>query len=171
MRAPFELACSPSAASSAPALTSSSLSRPPSERIFSAGRTPASDSLLALTSSMKRIFLSPKLFRFTAWPPAFVGRIRTTLYSFDEQACAKSTRRTNFFRWADAIHPPSRHRREGGPLIMALAADRELYMVRPLTGVLLGKRPRCRPRARGVRGRDVPREGRLEPRMRRRLES
>src|SRR5215471_571005 len=60
-RAPFELAWSPSAASSTPAFASSSLYFPIAARSFSSGRTPASESLLALTITMNRIVLSPSL--------------------------------------------------------------------------------------------------------------
>src|SRR5207237_1099561 len=49
-RAPFEVGCSPSAASITPAFTSSSLNFPISVRIFLSGITPASESLLAFTS-------------------------------------------------------------------------------------------------------------------------
>src|SRR5579859_5639312 len=58
-RAPFELGCRPSAASSTPALTSSSLYLVISVSSFSSGRTPASDSLLALTRTMNRMIASP----------------------------------------------------------------------------------------------------------------
>src|SRR5207247_11303488 len=58
-REPFELGCSPSPASITPALTSSSLNFPISVRIFLLGRTPASESLFALTSTMNRIVVSP----------------------------------------------------------------------------------------------------------------
>src|SRR3989449_1059288 len=57
-RAPLELACSPSPASITPAFSSSMLNFPISVRIFSSGRTPASESLLALTSTMNRIAVS-----------------------------------------------------------------------------------------------------------------
>src|SRR2546422_10143839 len=57
-RAPLELACSPSPASITPAFSSSMLNFPISVRIFSSGRTPASESLLALTSTMNRIVVS-----------------------------------------------------------------------------------------------------------------
>src|SRR5262245_20789504 len=58
-RAPLELGCSPSPASITPALTSSSLNLPMSSRTFSCGRTPDSDSLLALTMTMNRMFVLP----------------------------------------------------------------------------------------------------------------
>src|SRR5260370_30091159 len=54
-RAPFELACSPSAASSTPALIRSSLNFPISARSSSLGRAPASEDLVALTITMNRI--------------------------------------------------------------------------------------------------------------------
>src|SRR5881409_3543196 len=54
----LELACSPSPASITPAFSSSMLNFPISVRIFSSGRTPASESLLALTSTMTRIAFS-----------------------------------------------------------------------------------------------------------------
>src|SRR5213592_2994121 len=57
-RAPLELACSPSPASITPAFSSSMLNFPISVRIFSSGRTPASESLLALTSTRNRIVVS-----------------------------------------------------------------------------------------------------------------
>src|SRR5271165_4977276 len=55
-RTPFELACRPSAASSTPALISSSLNFPISARNSSLGRAPASEGLVALTITMNRIF-------------------------------------------------------------------------------------------------------------------
>src|SRR5256885_5533547 len=58
-RTPFDEACSPSAASSTPALTSSSLNLVISVRIFSSGRAPASESLFAFTITMNRISVSP----------------------------------------------------------------------------------------------------------------
>ena len=58
-RAPFELGWSPSPASITPAFTSSSLNFPISVRSFSSGRTPASESLSALTITMNRIVVSP----------------------------------------------------------------------------------------------------------------
>ena len=54
-RAPFELGWSPSPASIMPAFTSSSLNLPMSSRSFVSGRTPASDSFVALTITMNRI--------------------------------------------------------------------------------------------------------------------
>src|SRR5947199_274143 len=57
-RAPLELACSPSPASITPAFSSWMLNFPISVRIFSSGRTPASESLLALTSTMTLIVVS-----------------------------------------------------------------------------------------------------------------
>src|SRR5712691_804037 len=61
-RAPFELAWSPSPASITPAFTSSSLNFPMSVRIFLSGRTPASEFLSALTSTMNRIAMSPSTY-------------------------------------------------------------------------------------------------------------
>src|SRR6266850_7778206 len=58
-RAPFELAWSPSPASITPAFTSFSLNFPISARRLSSGRTPASESLVALTITMNRIEISP----------------------------------------------------------------------------------------------------------------
>src|SRR5436190_8539751 len=55
MRAPFELACKPAASSMMPALTISSLNFAILASISSDGILPASDSLLALTITMKRI--------------------------------------------------------------------------------------------------------------------
>src|SRR5215471_1527637 len=55
-RAPFELGWSPSPASITPAFANSSLNLPILVRISLLGRTPASDSLLAFTITMKRIF-------------------------------------------------------------------------------------------------------------------
>src|SRR5437868_7118224 len=54
-RKPFELACRPSAASNTPAFIISSLNRPMASTISFVGSTPASESLLALTSIMNRI--------------------------------------------------------------------------------------------------------------------
>src|SRR4030095_6929491 len=58
-RAPFELGCSPSPASITPALISSSLNLPISVSSSALGRTPASEFLSALTSTMNRIVVSP----------------------------------------------------------------------------------------------------------------
>src|SRR5260370_36789126 len=58
-RLPFELAWSPSPASSMPAFTSSSLNFPISARSFCFGKTPASESLLAFTITITRILVSP----------------------------------------------------------------------------------------------------------------
>src|SRR5438132_13508926 len=58
MRAPLDDACSPSPASITPAFTSSSLNLPISARSACVGRTPASESLLAFTSTTNRIALS-----------------------------------------------------------------------------------------------------------------
>src|SRR6266568_3953490 len=55
MRHPFDVAWSPEASSITPAFSSSMLNFPIAVRIFSSGRTPASESLLALTSTMTRI--------------------------------------------------------------------------------------------------------------------
>src|SRR5260370_20250227 len=55
-RAPFELACSPSAASSTPALIRSSLNFPISASLSSLVRAPASEDLVALTITINRIF-------------------------------------------------------------------------------------------------------------------
>src|ERR1700730_7167137 len=57
-RAPFELACSPSAASNTSPLIKSALNFPISARSSSLGRAPASEELVALTSTMNRIFVS-----------------------------------------------------------------------------------------------------------------
>jgi hypothetical protein len=56
IRTPLELGCSPSAAKRTPALAISSLNFIMSEIIFSSGTPPVSDSGLALTIIMKRIF-------------------------------------------------------------------------------------------------------------------
>src|SRR5439155_7874739 len=61
-RAPFELGWSPSPASSTPAFASSSLNFPISVSSFVSGRTPASEFLSALTSTMNRIVVSPSGF-------------------------------------------------------------------------------------------------------------
>src|SRR5215469_15016349 len=53
-RLPAELGLRPSTASITPALTSSSLNLPMLVRISVLGRTPASDSLFALTKTMQR---------------------------------------------------------------------------------------------------------------------
>src|SRR5262249_53303487 len=67
-RAPFELACSPSAASITPALVSSSLNLPISARSFSLGIMPASEFLLALTITMNRMVVSPYILNFVLLP-------------------------------------------------------------------------------------------------------
>ncbi len=79
-RAPFELGWRPSPASITPAFISSSLNRPISVRSCSDGRTPASESLLALTRIMNRIVVSSCL---------------NCLYSDIEQRPAKSTHRVS----------------------------------------------------------------------------
>src|SRR5262249_25381409 len=56
--APFELACSPSPASSTPALISYSLNFPISARSSWLGRAPVSEIFVALTITMNRIFVS-----------------------------------------------------------------------------------------------------------------
>src|SRR5580700_1655322 len=60
-RLPLELAWSPSAASITPARTNSSLNFPISASSSLVGRTPASESLQALTITMNRIVMSPSL--------------------------------------------------------------------------------------------------------------
>src|SRR2546427_11066245 len=77
-RLPFELAWSPSAASSTPAFTSSSLYFPISARSFWLGRTPASESLLALTITMNRIGMSPFEFELRAGFPDGLDRVNLT---------------------------------------------------------------------------------------------
>ena len=58
-RAPLELGCSPSPASIMPAFTSSSLKLPISVSSFWSGITPASESSVALTITMTRIYVPP----------------------------------------------------------------------------------------------------------------
>src|SRR5216684_5149288 len=77
-RLPFELAWSPSAASSTPAFTSSSLNFPMSARSFCLGITPASESLLALTITMNRIVKSPFEFGLRAGFPDGLDRVKLT---------------------------------------------------------------------------------------------
>src|SRR3954462_12815793 len=85
-RTPFEDACSPSPASMTPAFTSSSLNFVMAVRLFSSGRTPASDSLFAFTITMNRISVSPLVFRGAAaafrdsllWRPSLSKRRTTT---------------------------------------------------------------------------------------------
>src|SRR6185312_15849273 len=81
-RAPFELAWRPLASMSTPAFTISSLNRPISANWSSVGRTPASDSGLALTKSINRMVVSPS---FDG--PAFSA----SLYIFVEQHRPGST--------------------------------------------------------------------------------
>ena len=57
-RAPFRLGCRPSPASITPAFTSSSLNLPMSARSFWSGMTPASESSVARTITMKRMSVS-----------------------------------------------------------------------------------------------------------------
>src|SRR3984893_14743545 len=78
-RAPFELACSPSPASSTPALIRSSLTFPISARSFSLGRAPASEDLVALTITMNRIF-SPS-----------IGSVELFFHQLVVRRCQKST--------------------------------------------------------------------------------
>src|SRR6266496_4162980 len=73
-RAPLELAWSPSAASITPAFTSSSLYFPISVRSSLLGRTPASESLFALTITMNRIVVSPFGLKHLIWMPLSVNR-------------------------------------------------------------------------------------------------
>src|SRR5712691_8529149 len=61
MRQPFALAWRPEASSSTPAFCSSSWYFAMSVSIFSCGRTPASDSLVAFTTIMNRMVLPPLL--------------------------------------------------------------------------------------------------------------
>src|SRR5216684_2705518 len=63
----FELGWSPSAASSTPAFTSSSLYFTILARSFCLGITPASESLFALTITMNRIVRSPLEFELRTW--------------------------------------------------------------------------------------------------------
>jgi hypothetical protein len=73
----FELACSPSPASITPAFTISSLNFPMASINSLVGRTPASESLLALTIIMNRI--------------VSVSFLISNLYIDVEQPAAKST--------------------------------------------------------------------------------
>src|SRR5882762_7412083 len=96
-RLPFELAWSPSAASSTPAFTSSSLYFPISARSFCFGKTPASESLLALTITMNRIVMSP--FEFELRAGGLSGRPRPgepDLYSDVERRAVRSTGTVSF---------------------------------------------------------------------------
>src|SRR5580692_7566894 len=80
MRLPLELGWRPSPASITPALTSSSLNLPMLVRSSVLGRTPASDSLLALTNTMQRIVVSPFSFcwsRVSVVDPCSLLRRRT----------------------------------------------------------------------------------------------
>src|SRR5947208_13139048 len=79
-RTPLELGWSPSPASITPAFTSSSLNFPISVRISRLGRTPASESLLALTRIMNRIGVSPFGFGFGAGLPVDPDRLSPALY-------------------------------------------------------------------------------------------
>jgi hypothetical protein len=79
-RAPLLLGCSPSPPSMMPALTSSSLYLPIAASSSWLGSLPASESLLALTMIMNRMFVSPK-----GWTAHFLV----------ERAGPKSTRGPN----------------------------------------------------------------------------
>src|SRR5882672_9029561 len=92
-RAPFELAWSPSPASITPAFTRSSLNFPISASIFSLGRTPASESLLAFTITMNRIVVSPWL---AAGLPDDLRPVNPRFYCGDERRSARSTRARMF---------------------------------------------------------------------------
>src|SRR6478672_513595 len=86
-RAPFELGCRPSPASMIPAFTNSSLYLPMALRSASLGRTPASESLVARTITMKRIVVAS---RISFWdPPRRSDQIRP--HRNVERARAKST--------------------------------------------------------------------------------
>src|SRR5437764_8674931 len=61
-RAPFELGCNPSPASIMPALLNSSLNLPISARSSALGILPASEFLLALTTTMNLILTFPSRF-------------------------------------------------------------------------------------------------------------
>src|SRR5207237_46041 len=77
-RAPFELGCSPSPASSTPALAISSLKAPISARSSLLGRTPASEFLSALTISMNRMSYLPLS---VGWVPANLEPADPALHS------------------------------------------------------------------------------------------
>src|ERR671926_16040 len=91
-RFPLELGCSPSAASSTPALASSSLYLPISARICLLGIAPASLSSLAFTSTITRIVISPLGCEFGAGPPGGSDPVETSLYRYVERGHSKSTR-------------------------------------------------------------------------------
>src|SRR5262249_43352196 len=90
-RLPFELGCSPSAASMTPAFTSSSLNFPISVRIFSSGSTPASESLSALTITITRIVISPYKFSFKPGRQVNPNLHQPSLYKYVERGIPKST--------------------------------------------------------------------------------
>src|SRR5436309_2598433 len=90
-RTPFELAWSPSPASMMPAFTSSSLYFPISARSFWPGRTPASESLLALTITMTRIGTSPFGLVFETRASRRPRPAGPSLYLHVERAAAIST--------------------------------------------------------------------------------
>src|SRR6266851_2787312 len=95
-RLPFELGCSPSAASSTPAFTNSSLNFPISVRSSWLGMTPASESFVAFTITMHRIVLSPYYFY-------------DNLYFNVESPSVRSTNSQSFFGSASPSSPkPSR---------------------------------------------------------------
>src|SRR3990170_2314916 len=90
-RAPFALAWSPSAASSTPAFTSSSLYFAISASCSSVGRTPASESLLALTIIMNRILVPPSGFGGRSRASGGSAPAGPRLYLLVERGRAKST--------------------------------------------------------------------------------
>src|SRR3989441_4300817 len=95
-RTPFELGWSPSPASITPAFTSSSLNFPMSVRIFLSGRMPASECLLALTSTITRIVVPPCGFGVGArLPDGFDRRTPAPTYASNKER-RKSTPRANF---------------------------------------------------------------------------
>src|SRR5207244_2537036 len=104
-RAPLELAWSPSPASSTPAFSNCWLNLPIAVRIFSSGRTPASESLLAFTRIMNRIVVTPLGFGFGAVPASGLPSRRTRGSGIDREPSASS--------WADggSLLPPFTYRR------------------------------------------------------------
>src|SRR5262249_14080476 len=82
-RAPLELGCNPLPSSITPAFTISSLNFAMAESSSSEGILPASESLVALTITMKRIVVSP--LRFGSEPD------QSWLYCDVEPKAAKST--------------------------------------------------------------------------------
>ena len=160
-RAPLELGCSPSPASSAPAFASSSLYLPIAARSSSFGITPASDSVVALTIIMKRTAASPCLFgsrpEFGSSQP-----VRSRPPLVDVQAGPQSTSLTIFFgrhfpvAAAGPPRPPAGRGRQEF-LVPVRRCRQACIALSDITDAGRARRPRSRRRAARRARRNPPR--------------